>query len=204
MVFSEDEFRELPPRRKWDHPIDLVEGHRPPSGKCYPLTAKEKDALQKFIGDNLQDKRIRKSSSPYASPFFFRPKQGTTELRGIQDYRQLNEITIKDRYPLPLIRDIIDSIQGSCIYSKMDLRWGFNNIRIREGDEAKAAFTTPMGLYEPMVMQFGLCNAPLTFQRMVYEVLAKEKQEVMSSCTSMMYLYTQKTKNKISTGRDRS
>jgi hypothetical protein len=80
MVFSEDEFRGLPPQRKWDHVIDLEEGHQPPRGKCYPLAAKEKEALRKFIGDNIQDKRIRKSSSPYASPFFFRPKQGTTEL----------------------------------------------------------------------------------------------------------------------------
>jgi hypothetical protein len=103
MVFSANEFRGLPPKRKWDHVIDLMEGHQPPQGKCYPLAAKEKEALQKFIGDNVQDKRIRKSSSPYASLFFFRPKQGTTELRGIQDYRRLNEITMKDQYPLPLI-----------------------------------------------------------------------------------------------------
>jgi hypothetical protein len=128
MVFSEQDFRELPPRRKWDHVIYLKEGHQPPRWKCYPLAAWEKEAMKKFIDDNVQDKRIRKSSSPYASPFFFRPKQGTGELHGIQDYRRLNEITVKDRYPLPLIRDVIDSVQGSLVYSKMDLQWGFNNI----------------------------------------------------------------------------
>jgi hypothetical protein len=78
-----------------------------------------------------------------------------------------------------------DSIQGSKVYSKMDLRWGFNNIQIREGNKAKAAFITPMGLYKPLVMQFGLCNTPLTFQRMVDKVLAEEKPEDTSSCTSM-------------------
>jgi hypothetical protein len=174
-VFSEEEFRELPPRRKWDHIIELKEDHQPLRGKCYPLAAKEKEVLRKFITENRQDQQIRESSSPYASPFFFRPKQGTTELWGIQDYRRLNKITVKDRYPLPLIWDIIKSVQGSKVYSKMDLRWGFNNIHIREGDEAKAAFITPMGLYKPLVMQFSLCNALSTFQRMVDEVLAEEK-----------------------------
>jgi hypothetical protein len=174
-VFSEGEFREQPPWQKWDHWIDLLEGHVPPWGKCYPLAAKEKEALKKFVNDNLKDKRIKRSDSSYASPFFFRPKQGMSELRGIQDYRKLNEITVKDRYPLPLISDILQSVQGSRVYTKMDLRWGFNNIQIWEGDERKAAFITPMGLFKPAVMQFGLCNAPSTFQWMVDEVLAEEK-----------------------------
>jgi hypothetical protein len=95
-VFSEGEFRGLPPRRKWDHRIDLREEYVPPKGKCYPLAAREKEVLKKFINENLEDKRIRRSNSPYTSPFFFRPKQGMTELRGIQDYQKLNEIMIKD------------------------------------------------------------------------------------------------------------
>jgi hypothetical protein len=123
----------------------------------------------------LEDGRIKPSDSPYASPFFFHPKQGTSKLQGIQDYRRLNEITVKDQYLLPLISEVVRNVQGSLIYSKMDLQWGFNNIRIREGDEKKAAFITPMGLFELTVMQFGLCNAPSTFQRMVNEVLAEEK-----------------------------
>jgi hypothetical protein len=81
---------------------------------------------------------------------------------------------VKDRYPLPLIQDILAKAQASKIFTKMDLRWGFNNIRIREGDEHKATFITPMGLFQPNVMQFGLYNAPSTFQRMVDEVLAEE------------------------------
>jgi hypothetical protein len=174
-VFSEGEFRGLPLRRKWDHRIDLMEGHSPTRGKCYPLAAKEKEALKTFITNNLEDGRIRASDSPYTSLFFFRPKQGTSELRGIQDYQKLNEITIKDRYLLLLISEVIQNVQGSAVYMKMDLRWGFNNIHIREGDERKVAFITPMGLFEPTVMQFGLCNAPSTFQCMVDEVLAEEK-----------------------------
>jgi hypothetical protein len=137
--------------------------------------AKEKEALKTFIHTNLEDRKIRPSDSPYASSFFFRSKQGTTKLRGIQDYWKLNEITIKDRYPLPLISEVIQNVQGSAFYMKMDLRWRFNNIRICESDEQKATFITPAGLFEPTVMQFGLCNAPSTFQRMVDEVLAEEK-----------------------------
>jgi hypothetical protein len=84
-VFLEGEFRGLPPRRKWDHQIELEKEHSPPRGKCYPLAAREKEALKKFITDNLEDRRIRGSDSPYTSPFFFRPKAGMSELRGIQD-----------------------------------------------------------------------------------------------------------------------
>jgi hypothetical protein len=174
-VFSEDGFNDLPPRRKWDHTINLVPGHSPVRGRCYPLAFREKEALKDFISTNKLSGKIRGSDSPFASPFFFRPKPGTGELRGIQDYRKLNEVTIKDRYPLPLIQDILRRAQGSKIFTKMDLRWGFNNIRIREGDEHKAAFVTLLGLFEPNVMQFGLCNAPSTFQRMVDEVLATER-----------------------------
>jgi hypothetical protein len=81
---------------------------------------------------------------------------------------------VKDQYPLPLISKVLNSIQGSKVYTKMDLCWGFNNIKIKEG-EHKAMFITPLGLYEPMVMHFGLCNAPSTFQRMMDEVLGEEK-----------------------------
>jgi hypothetical protein len=174
-VFSEEAFNGLPPRRKWDHAINLVPEHGLIRGKCYPLAFREKQALKEFVDTNRLSGKIRNSDSPFASPFFFRPKPGTGELRGIQDYRKLNEATVKDRYPLPLIQDVLNKAQTSKIFTKMDLRWGFNNVRIREGDEHKAAFITPLGLYEPNVMQFGLCNAPSTFQRMVDEVLAQEK-----------------------------
>jgi hypothetical protein len=174
-VFSEVAFQDLPLRRKWDHQINLVPGHSPLRGQCYPLAAREREALESFVEINLKSGRIQGSDSPYASPFFFRPKLGSRELRGIQDYRCLNEITIKDRYPLPLIQDVLAKAQESKVFKKMDLRWGFNNIHIREGDEYKATFIIPKGLYQPNIMQFGLCNAPSTFQRMVDEVLAEEK-----------------------------
>src|SRR6202048_313532 len=172
-VFAKESFDQLPPHRPWDHVIDLKPGNEAPHGRCYPLSSKEKEELDTFLDENLRTGRIRPSKSPYASPFFFRTKPEGA-LRPIQDYRKLNEITIKNRYPLPLISDLIDQLSGAKWFTKRDLRWGFNNVRIREGDEEKAAFITPRGLFEPTVMQFGLCNAPATFQRMMNEILKEE------------------------------
>ena len=91
--------------------------------------------------------------------------------RMVQDYRYLNEWTIKNNYPLPLISDVLENIGTKKMFTKMDLRWGYNNVRIKEEDEWKAVFTTPEGLFEPTVMFFGLTNTPATFQAMMNELL---------------------------------
>ena len=111
-----------------------------------------------------------------ASPFFF-VKKKDGKLRPVQDYRKLNEMTIKNRYPLPLISELIDKLTGAKYYSKMDVRWGYNNIRIKEGDEWKAAFRTNRGLFEPLVMFFGLTNSPATFQTMMNDIFREEIAE---------------------------
>ena len=129
----------------------------------YPLSPKEQQALKEFIDENLASGRIRPSKSPMASPFFFIKKEDGS-LRAIQDYRKLNEGTIKNKYPLPLINELIDKVKDAKFITKLDVRWGYYNIRLREGDEWKAAFRTNLGLFEPTVMFFGLCNAPATFQ----------------------------------------
>src|SRR6202045_3840123 len=108
------------------------------------------------------------------SPFFFRLKNGMDELRGIQDYRGLNAITKKDQYPLLLLSRLIKGAAAGKVYTKLDLRKGFNLVRMQLGDEEKATFITCQGLYKLLVMQFGLCNVPPTFQRMIDNVLAKE------------------------------
>ena len=107
-----------------------------------------------------------------ASPFFFVKKKDGA-LRPVQDYRKLNDMTIKNRYPLPLIQELIDKLKTSKHFTKMDIRWGYNNIRIKEGDEWKAAFRTNRGLYEPTVMFFGLTNSPATFQAFMNHILKK-------------------------------
>lgn len=86
------------------------------------------------------------------------------QLHPVQDYRALNDITVKNATPLPLIPDLIDKLQGSRYFTKFDVPWGYNNIRIKEGDEWKATFKCILGLFEPLIMTFGLCNAPATFQ----------------------------------------
>jgi hypothetical protein len=104
-----------------------------------------------------------------ASPFFFIKKKDGS-LRPVQDYRKLNELTIKNRYPLPLISELVDSLQNAKYFTKLDIRWGYNNVRIKEGDEFKAAFRTNRGLFEPLVMFFGLTNSPATFQNMMNDI----------------------------------
>jgi hypothetical protein len=113
---------------------------------------------------------IRPSKSPYASPFFFvRKKDG--KLRPVQDYRKLNEFTIRNRYPLPLIPDLISQVRDAQIFTKFDVREGYNNVLIKEGDQHKAVFKTKYGLWEPLVMFFGLTNSPATFQAMMDYIL---------------------------------
>ena len=108
-----------------------------------------------------------------ASPFFF-VKKKDGKLRPCQDYRYLNDWTIKNAYPLPLISKIVDKLKGAKYFSKFDVWWGYNNVQIWSGDEWKAAFKTNRGLYKPTVMFFGMCNSPVTFQAMMDEIFKEE------------------------------
>jgi|SRR6266702_4508224 len=124
---------------------------------------KESSTLSEYISEHLQKGFICPSKSPLASPFFFVDKKDG-KLQPVQDYRALNDIMIKNTAPLPLIPELIDKLCGARYFTKLDIHWGYNNICIWEGDEYKAAFKTPLGLFEPTVMTFGRCNAPTTFQ----------------------------------------
>ena len=175
-VFLKEGFDELPPHREWDHAIELVPGAKLRDCKIYPLSPGQQRELDTFIEDNLSSQRIRPSKSPLASPFFFIQKKDGS-LRPVQDYRYLNSVTIKNKYPLPLISDLIDKLKDATIFTKFDVRWGYNNVRIRPGDEWKAAFKTNRGLFEPRVMFFGLTNSPATFQAMMNKIFADEIRE---------------------------
>jgi hypothetical protein len=106
-----------------------------------------------------------------ASPvFFIKKKDGSLWL--VQDYHELNTITVKNRYPIPLISELVNQLRGARYFTKLDVWWGYNNIRIKEGDEWKAAFRTNRGLFEPLVMFFGLTNSPATFQTIMNDILA--------------------------------
>ncbi|SJL06532.1 uncharacterized protein ARMOST_09873 [Armillaria ostoyae] len=169
-LFSKENFDELPERKPWDHTIELIPNAKSTLDcKVYPLNRNEQEQLDKFLDENLESRRIMESKSPFASPFFFVKKKDGS-LRPVQDYRKLNEMTIKNRYPLPLISELIDKLQGAKYFTKLDVRWGYNNVRIKEGDEHKAAFRTNRGLFEPTVMFFGLTNLPATFQWMMNDI----------------------------------
>jgi len=166
-VFSEEESKRYPPKRAWDHTIEFKKD-APDAIDCkvYPQTQEEDKALQKFLAEEVEKGYVRPSKSPYASPFFYIKKKDG-KLWPVQDYRKINAITIRNQYPLPLISDLIRDLSNAHIYTKLDIRWGYNNIRIKEGDEGKAAFKTQYGLFEPTVMYFRLTNSPATFQTMM-------------------------------------
>ena len=173
-VFTKEDFEKVPPSRPWDHAIELIPGAEPKLNcKVYPLSKDEQEQLDVFLEENLRTGRIRPSKSPMASPFFFIKKKDG-KLRPIQDYRRLNDITIKNRYPLPLISELTDSLKNAKYFTKLDVRWGYNNVRIKKGDEHKAAFRTNRGLFEPLVMFFGLTNSPATFQTMMNDIFKDE------------------------------
>ena len=142
----------------------------PRKGKVYPLSREEREGVREFVKEQLKKGYIWPSKSPQTAPVFFVGKKDGKK-RMVQDYQYLNEWTIKNNYPLPLISDILENIGTKKMFTKMDLRWGYNNVRIKEGDEWKAAFMMPEGSFEPTVMFFGLTNSPATFQAMMNELL---------------------------------
>ena len=130
------------------------------------MSPEKHDKLGKFIKEHLSRRTIRRSTSHSTTPFFFVGKKDR-KLRPVQDYHHLNKHTVRNVCPLSLIQELLDIIKGAIVFTKLDMRWGYNNIHIKEGDEWKASFATPLGLFEPMVMFFGLTNSPATFQAMM-------------------------------------
>jgi len=169
-VFGKKQSERMPTRKIWDHTIDMKERFVPRKGKVYLLSREEREEVCKFINEQLRKGYIRPLKSPQTAPVFFVGKKDSKK-QMVQDYWYLNEWTIKNNYPLPLISDVIENIGTKKVFMKMDLRWRYNNIQIKEGDEWKAAFTTSEGLFKPTVMFFGLTNSPATFQTMMNKLL---------------------------------
>jgi len=169
---SQEAAEALTAHRPYDCKIDLKEGETAPWGPIYPLSEYELQTLREWLKEMLRTGKIRRSTSPAGSPILFVPKPNGKGLQLCVDYRALNRITIPNRYPLPLMQELQDRVQGAKWFTKLDLKNGFNLIRIREGDEWKTAFRTRYGLYEFQVMPFGLTNAPSTFQDMMNHVFS--------------------------------
>jgi len=169
-VFEKKQSERMPMRKLWDHAIDVKEGFIPRKGKVYPLSREEREEVREFVKEQLQKGYIWPSKLPQMAPVFFVGKKDGKK-RMVQNYRYLNEWTVKNNYPLPLILDVLENIGTKKVFTKMDLRWGYNNVRIKEGDKWKAVFMTPEGSFEPTIMFFGLMNSPATFQAMMNELL---------------------------------
>ncbi|SOV02161.1 uncharacterized protein UDID_18978 [Ustilago sp. UG-2017a] len=168
-VFDEVEADKLPHHTEHDLHLELIEGGKPPQGPLYLKGPKEMSELRRYLDENLEKGFIRPSKSPARSPVLFVPKKDGG-LRLCVDYRGLNEITVKNRAPLPLIEEQLFLLRKARIYTKLDLRAAYNLIRIAKGDEWKTAFGTQLGLYEYLVMPFGLANAPTHFQSFINDI----------------------------------
>ena len=167
-VFPND-LPSLPPERETDFPIDLVLGTAPISLPSYRMTPAELKELKAQLQELVDGGFIRPSISPWGAPMLFvKKKDGTWRL--CVDYRQLNKVTIRNKYPLPRIDDLFDQLQGAKVFSKIDLRSGYHQLRITESDVPKTAFRTRYGHYEFLVMSFELTNASSAFMDLMNRV----------------------------------
>ena len=188
-VFSKAKADELPPRREYDHAVELEPGSSIPYGRIYRLSEVELKALREFLDEYLAKGFIRPSKSPGGAPvLFIKKKDGS--LRLCVDYRGLNNITTKDRYPLPRIDELLDRLCSAYIFTKLDLRSGYNLVRLREGDEYKTAFRTRYGSYEFLVMHFGLTNGPATFQHFMNDIFRKFLDDFLAGYLDDLIIFT--------------
>ena len=170
-VFPEDLPKDLPPKRFIEHKIKLEPGSTPTFRNHHRLSPQDMDELKIHLKDLLDHGFIRESHSPYGAPILFAKKAGDTKRRLCIDYRDLNRITIKDRYPLPRVDELIDRLFGAKYFTKLDLRSGYHQVRVAEEDIQKTAFNTRYGQFEYLVVPFGLTSAPSTFMALMNHIL---------------------------------
>lgn len=188
-VWDPMDANKLPPHRPVDHTIKLREGTTPPAKRAYGMSREQAAVVKAYVDEMLGKGYIRPSTSPYAAPVLI-VKKPDGGLRICVDYRALNSLTVKNRNAPPLIRETLAKLCSAKIFSKFDIIAAFNEIRMKEGDEEKTAFLTRYGLFEYMVMPFGLCNAPSTFQAFINEVLREYLDNFCSAYLDDILVYS--------------
>jgi len=188
-LFSEALAKNLPPHRPYDHRIPLREGFTPPFGPLYSMSRTELQTLKEWLEENLSKGSIRASSSPAASPILF-VKKSDRSLRLCVDYRGLNAGTIKNRYPLPLLQETLMRLSKAKYFTTLDIRRAYNLVRMAEGEEWKMAFRTRYGLFESLVMPFGLMNAPSDFQALINDVLRTYLDDFCTAFLDDIFIYS--------------
>ncbi|WVZ57864.1 hypothetical protein U9M48_008199 [Paspalum notatum var. saurae] len=184
-----DELPCMPPDREVEFLIELLPGTAPIAKRQYRVAPKEQELIKENIDELLGKGFIRPSSSPWAFPVLFVDKKDGTR-RMCVDYRALNDVTIKNKYPLPRIDNLFDQLQGACVFSKIDLRSGYHQMKIRPFDIPKTAFITRFGLYEYIVMSFGLTNAPAYFMNLMNKVFMEYLDKFVVVFTDDILIYS--------------
>ena len=189
-MFFQDELPEPPPQRVVDFDIELHLGTSPISMTPHRMAPVELQGLRVQLQELLDKGFIRPSTSPWGTPVLFAKKKGKT-LRLCIDYRQLNRVMIQNRYPLPRIDDLFDQLRGARVYSKIDLRTGYHQLRVRETDIPKTVFRTRYGHFEFTVMPFGLTNALAAFMDLMHRVFQPYLDQFVVVFVDVILIYSQ-------------
>ncbi|KAA1116677.1 hypothetical protein PGT21_050140 [Puccinia graminis f. sp. tritici] len=190
-MFRKSSAQKLPPRRIYDFRVDLVPGALPQASRIIPLSPAENQALDTLITEGLENGTIRRTTSPWAAPVLFTGKKDGN-LRPCFDYRKLNAVTVKNKYPLPLTMDLVDSLLDADTFTKLDLRNAYGNLRVAEGDEEKLAFVCRQGQFAPLTMPFGPTGAPGYFQYFMQDILLGRIGKDTAAYLDDIMIYTQK------------
>jgi hypothetical protein len=180
----------LPPCRNIAHSIDLIPSATLANAPAYCLEPKEATEIEREIGQLLDFGHIQPSSSPCASPTFIIPKKDTSEWRLVTDYRALNKATIKNRYPLPWIKDLLDHMQGASFFTNTDMDSGYHLVCMQHSDIWKTTFKTKFGLYEWLAMPFGLTNAPATFMHLINDIFRPHLSKFVVICLDDIFIFS--------------
>ncbi|POW19016.1 hypothetical protein PSHT_05141 [Puccinia striiformis] len=189
-MFRKKEAQTLPPRQKYDFRVELTPGATPQASRIIPLSPAENTALETLVEEGLSNGTIRRMMSPWAAPVFFTGKKDGN-LRPCFDYRKLNAVTVKNKYPLLLTMDLVDSLLDANRFTKLDLRNAYGNLRVAEGNEDKLAFICKAGQFAPLTMPFGPTGAPGYFQYFIQDIFVGRIGRNAAAYLDDILVYTQ-------------